>query len=79
MTQDRSGLSANRKGVALAAALVGAAAYVWLVVTLAEWVFDQHWAVELVYFAIAGVAWAWPAAQLLRWAFAAPKRSGGGG
>ncbi|WP_157967024.1 DUF2842 domain-containing protein [Elioraea thermophila] len=80
MGQEGSQSTSNRKAIALAVALVGAALYVWLVVTLADWVVELHWAVELLYFALVGVAWAWPAARLLRWAFAAPpagKATGG--
>lgn len=72
MGQEGSQITGNRKAIALAVALVGAALYLWLVVTLADWVVELHWAVELLYFAVVGVAWAWPAARLLRWAFAAP-------
>jgi len=67
--------SVRRKPVALVVGLIGAGLYVWLAVTLADWVVDRHWATELLYFAVAGVAWAWPAGRLLRWAFA-DRRSG---
>lgn len=77
--QEGSQSTGNRKAVALAVALVGAGIYVWLVVTLADWVVDLHWAVELLYFAIVGVAWAWPAARLLRWSFAVPPADSGRG
>lgn len=78
MGQENAQTAGNRKAIALAVALVGAAVYVWLVVTLADWVVELNWAVELLYFALVGVAWAWPAARLLRWAFAAPPDGGHG-
>ena len=27
----------------------------------------DHWLAELAYYAVAGLAWLWPAAKLVRW------------
>ena len=47
--------------------LAGLVLYAMLAVTVADWL-PAHWAVELVYYAIAGLAWIWPALMIYRWA-----------
>ncbi|WP_237216916.1 DUF2842 domain-containing protein [Falsiroseomonas oryziterrae] len=42
--------------------------YVGVVVAMADWVLQLHWTVQLVYFAVAGVAWVKPARALMFWA-----------
>ncbi len=79
MAEDRAQPAETRKVTALVVGLVGALVYVWLAVTVADWVVPLHWSIALVYFAVVGVAWTWPAARLLRWAFAAPAKGRGGG
>lgn len=54
--------------VALIAGLLGFLLYVGAVVALADPVLHLHWVVQLVYFAVAGVAWVWPARALMFWA-----------
>lgn len=56
----------RRRAIALPALLLGLAAYAILVVTLADHV-PQHWALEALYFSVAGILWVWPAARLVRW------------
>jgi hypothetical protein len=49
--------------------------YVMAVVALADHVIGLHWLVQLAYYVIAGVAWAWPARALMFWgARAAPPK-----
>jgi hypothetical protein len=31
-------------------------------------VLPQHWVLQVLYFAVAGVAWVWPTGRLMRWA-----------
>lgn len=42
--------------------------YVAAVIMLADYVLGTHWTVELVYFALAGIVWVWPAKALIIWA-----------
>jgi hypothetical protein len=42
--------------------------YIGVVVALADRVLQAHWLVQVVYFTVAGVAWAWPARALMFWA-----------
>jgi len=58
----------SRPLIALVAGLLGFLFYVGLVVALADHVLDLHWAAQLLYFIVAGVAWAWPARALMFWA-----------
>ena len=58
----------SRPLIALVAGLLGFLFYVGLVVALADHVLALHWAAQLLYFIVAGVAWAWPARALMFWA-----------
>ena len=57
----------SRPILALLAGLVGFAAYVGVVVLLADWVLTLHWLVQLAYFLVAGLAWVPPARRLMFW------------
>jgi hypothetical protein len=48
--------------------VIGLAVYALLVMRLAVEILPEHWAVETVFYAAAGVLWVWPAARLVRWA-----------
>lgn len=65
----------RRGPVALIAGLVGFFAYLLIVLELAAWLAGSHWAIELLFFAAAGIVWAFPAARLIRWAAAGRARS----
>ena len=58
----------SRVPIALLAGLFGFATYVIGVVTLADHVLTLHWAVQAVFFLLAGTLWAWPASRLMIWA-----------
>jgi len=58
----------SRTLFALVAGLVGFALYVGVAVVLADHVLGWHWAAQLGYFLVAGLAWAWPARALMVWA-----------
>ncbi|WP_291295872.1 DUF2842 domain-containing protein [Elioraea sp.] len=60
----------SRAAIAWLAGIVGLALYLFAVLELAELATGHHWAIDLVYFAIAGIAWAFPAARLMRWVVA---------
>lgn len=56
-----------RKAVGMAGLLLGLLAYIVLVVTLWDAIAGVHWALDLLYFVMAGIAWAFPARYLLGW------------
>jgi len=62
-----------RIGLAVILFLAGFALYVGAAVALADLVIGRHWLLELVYFLLAGIAWAWPARALMLWAVRGPK------
>jgi hypothetical protein len=57
----------SRPLAAMLIGLVGIAAYVILVMILADLVLKLHWTVQFLYFAAAGVIWVWPAKRLIYW------------
>ncbi|MGX9966758.1 DUF2842 domain-containing protein [Roseomonas sp. F4] len=58
----------SRITIALLGGLLGFVLYVMAVVALADHVLAAHWLLQLVYFVIVGMAWAWPAKWLMFWA-----------
>lgn len=63
----------TRPIIALLAGLGGFAAYVALVVALADFVLDLHWVLQLAYFLVAGIAWAPAARRLMFWGAGVPR------
>jgi hypothetical protein len=61
----------TRGSLAALAGLIGFVAYVAVVVALADHVIPLHWTVALAYYLVAGLAWTWPAARLMRWGLGA--------
>jgi len=59
----------SRRSIALLAGTGGFLAYVVLVLMLADLVLPLHWTLEFLFFAVAGIAWVWPAKWLMAWAF----------
>lgn len=58
----------NRIAFAAVIGVLGFLLYIGLAVTLADHVLEWHWLLQIPYFALAGVAWAWPAHKLILWA-----------
>lgn len=58
----------SRPALATLAGLAGFLVYVVVVLLLADHVRSLHWTAELVFFAVAGIAWVWPAKRLMAWA-----------
>jgi hypothetical protein len=58
----------SRPFIAVVAGLAGFLAYLFAVVTLADRVIGLHWAVQGVYYVVAGVLWVLPARALMYWA-----------
>jgi len=56
-----------RTAIALAIGLPGFVAYVMAAVVLADRVTSLHWALQALYFLIAGVLWALPGYWLIVW------------
>ena len=58
----------SRSAIAVPLGVLGFLLYVGAVVALADHVLPLHWTVQVLYFVLAGVAWAWPAQRLMYWA-----------
>jgi len=64
----------SRPAIAVIAGLAGFLAYLVAVVTLADHVIGLHWAVQALYYVVAGVLWALPARALMYWAAGKSRR-----
>ncbi len=62
-----------KKLIGMSILVPGLAAYVFAAAALGEATPD-HWLVRLVYFAAAGVVWAFPVKYLMRWMNAEPSK-----
>ena len=57
-----------RAAFATIAGLLGFVLYVGVAVALGDHVLGLHWLLQALYYLVAGLAWAFPAAWLMRWA-----------
>ena len=57
-----------RSTAAVFAILVGLILYALLAMVVGVYFLPRHWAAELAFYLIAGIAWVWPSAQLITWA-----------
>lgn len=57
----------SRSTLALLIGLVGFAVYALVVLALGDLVLNWHWSIQMIYFALAGTIWAWPAKRLIYW------------
>lgn len=57
----------SRQLIGMLGLLVGLVFYLGLVVTIATNWLPAHWALQAVFFAIAGVAWAVPLRPFVKW------------
>ncbi|MFL1462055.1 DUF2842 domain-containing protein [Roseococcus sp. DSY-14] len=48
--------------------VLGFLLYVAGVMVLGDWVVHRHWALQFAFYALAGIAWVWPAKWLMFWA-----------
>ncbi|MBL8833575.1 MAG: DUF2842 domain-containing protein [Rhodospirillales bacterium] len=64
-------MPSTRSTLGFLAILVFLGAYVALAVTLGDMLPD-HWAAELAFYLVAGIAWVPPAGRLLRWGAGGP-------
>jgi len=55
-----------RSTFAFVAILVFLAVYIWLAATLGDWLPD-HWAIDLAFYLVAGIAWVPVAGRILQW------------
>ena len=59
--------SRSRKLVGMAGLLIGLVVYTMAVVYVAVEFLPDHWAAELIFYTVFGVAWAFPAKYLMVW------------
>jgi hypothetical protein len=60
----------SRGTIAAIGGIVAFALYIVLVLELAMVVSGVHWTLDALFFALAGIVWAFPAARLVRWVVA---------
>lgn len=58
----------SRNATAALIGVLGFLVYVAVVVTLGDHLIGRHWALQALYYLVAGFAWTWPALWLIRWA-----------
>lgn len=58
----------SRVPIAVVGGLVGLAAYIGAAATLADRLAGMHWAVQGLYYALAGSLWVFPVRWLMLWA-----------
>ena len=58
----------SRIAIAVPVGLLGFALYIGIVVALADHVLAWHWLLQVPYFLVAGIVWAFPARWLMFWA-----------
>jgi len=63
----------NRTPLALAIGLIAFTAYAAIVVVIGDRLRGTFWLLEFTYFAVAGIAWAFPALRLIAWAAKGPR------
>lgn len=60
----------GRGTIAALGGIAAFAVYLWLVLEIAMVLSGIHWALDVVFFGLAGIVWAFPAARLVRWVVA---------
>jgi Protein of unknown function (DUF2842) len=58
----------SRIAIAVPVGLLGFALYIGVVVALADHVLRGHWLLQVAYFLVTGIVWAFPARWLMFWA-----------
>jgi len=58
----------SRSSLAFVIGLLGFLAYIGAAVALGDVVVHRHWLLQLAYYVVAGIAWAFPAKWLIVWA-----------
>jgi len=57
----------SRSLLAFLIGVVGIVLYILAVVALGDHLVMAHWALQLVYYGVAGIIWMWPAKWLIIW------------
>ena len=57
-----------RSTIAVLLILVGLVIYSLVAMVVGTYFLPDHWAAELSFYLIAGIAWIWPSAKLIGWA-----------
>lgn len=57
----------SRGKIAFLIGTLGFIAYVAIVVILGDHIIGQHWAIQLIYYVVAGIIWVIPAKKLIIW------------
>jgi len=52
--------------------LIGLLLYIGVAVHIGGLIYGIHWTIEVIYYLVAGIAWAFPAGYLVKWMTARP-------
>ncbi|WP_421989243.1 DUF2842 domain-containing protein [Roseococcus sp.] len=64
----------SRGKSAMLIGIVGFFIYIAIVVKIGDFFVNQHWAIQVVYYFIAGFFWVFPAISLIKWGAGANRR-----
>ncbi|MBS7813139.1 DUF2842 domain-containing protein [Roseococcus pinisoli] len=63
----------SRGKIALLAGIVGFIVYIAVVVAVGDFFVNLHWTIQVVYYALTGFIWVFPAIRLIKWGARAPR------
>ena len=63
----------SRGKIALLVGVVGFFLYIAVVVAIGDFFVHRHWAIQVVYYVIAGFVWVFPIIWLMKWGARTPR------
>lgn len=57
----------SRIAIATIAGLVGMTVYIVAIMLMGDFIHSLHWAIQAIFFAVAGLVWVFPAKALMYW------------
>lgn len=57
----------SRTAIATLAGIFGLTAYLFVVLAIGDHVQTLHWAIQAVFYTVAGLIWVWPIRSLMYW------------
>jgi len=57
----------SRSTLAFLIGVVGFVVYILVMVALGDFLVTAHWALQLIYYVVAGIIWVFPARRLMIW------------
>ena len=57
----------SRSFIGMATMIIGLTLYAFLAAGIGNLIGDWHWALQMIYYLVAGLIWLYPAKKLLQW------------